>query len=91
MGEQHATAGIAKVNFGLHRLAASEGYQYADLEVGPESTRYVESLVHSGKGQLAAYIRRPRNDFIMPFLGWAEEVDLVEQIVHLSHARSPVL
>ena len=91
VGEQHATAGIAKVNLGLHRLAAKQGYHHAALEIGPDSTREVERLVRSGQGRLAAFIREPGNDFVLPFLGWAEETALVEQIVDLSRARSPVL
>ena len=91
IGEQHATAGIAKVNLGLHRLAAGQGYNHAALEIGPDSTLEIERLVRSGKGQLASFIRQPRQSFVFPFLGWAEETALVEQIVYHSPAKSPVL
>ena len=91
VGEQHGTAGIAQVNLGLHRLASAHGYNHAALEIGPYSTRDVGALIRTGQGRLAQFIRRPGNDFVFPFLGWAEEVALAEQIVQLSPAKSPVL
>jgi hypothetical protein len=91
VGEQHGTAGIAQVNLGLHRLASAHGYNHAALEIGPYSTRDVEALVRTGQGRLVQFIRQPGNDFVFPFLGWAEEAALAEQIVHLSPAKAPVL
>lgn len=91
VGEQHATAGIARVNLGLHRLAARQGYDHAALEIGPHSTQAAERLVRSGRGRLAAFIRQPGHGFVFPFLGWAEEAALVEQIVALAGAGEPVL
>lgn len=91
VGEQHATDSIGKVNLGLHRLAARQGYGHAALEIGPHSTVEVERLARAGPGKLAGFIRSPGNSFVFPFLGWAEEVALVEQMIALSPEPAPVL
>lgn len=91
VGEQHATAGIASINLALHRLVAKRGFEHAALEIGPYSTEEVERLVRSGQGHLASFVRQPGHSFVFPFLGFAEEAALVEQIVSTSRASPPVL
>lgn len=85
IGEQHATADIAKFGVAFHRALAPYGYTHAALEVGPWSTDFAESLIRSGDGKLAAFIAQPGNSFTLPFLFFDEEIALAEQIV----ARSP--
>ncbi len=91
IGEQHATADIAEVSAALHRQAAAAGFDHSALEIGPHSARHVERLIRSGPGSLASFIRQPGNSFTIPFLFWAEEVELAEQIVRRSRASANVL
>jgi hypothetical protein len=86
IGEQHGVADIALFVKALHRvLATSGGYTHSALEVGPHSTDFAETLVRQGPGRLANYIAQPGHGFTIPFLFFAEEIALTEQIV----ARSP--
>lgn len=84
IGEQHATADIALVSQTIHAGLAEREYDYMVMEIGPWSTRNVEQLVRSGDGKLADYIAAPGNSFTFPFLMFAEETALAEQVVALS-------
>lgn len=88
VGEQHGAASIAEIEAALHRMAASAGYDHVALEIGPSTAPEVERLIRSGRGRLADYVRRPGNSMIVPFMFWAEETALAEQVVALSPARS---
>lgn len=91
IGEQHATATIAEVSTALHREAVGLGYAYSAVEIGPHSAREVERIVRSGPGRLAATLREPTLDFSVPFLFWAEEATLAEEMVTLSPSRSEAI
>ncbi len=91
IGEQHGTADIARFGAAVHRALATQGYTHAAYEMGPYSTDVAEQVIRSGKGQLAAYIRKPGNALSLPFLFYQEEVDLAEQIVAASPDRANAL
>lgn len=91
IGEQHGTADIARFGAAVHRALAIQGYTHAAYEMGPYSTDVAEQVIRSGKGQLAAYIRKPGNALSLPFLFYQEEVDLAEQIVAASPDRANAL
>jgi hypothetical protein len=91
IGEQHATATIAEVSTALHRQAAEMGYAYSAVEIGPHSAREVERIVRTGTGRLAATLRGPTLDFSVPFLFWAEEAVLAEQMVSRSPSGSEAI
>ena len=91
IGEQHATADIALFATALQARLAERGYTHAALEIGPYSVPYAERLIRSGPGRLAAYIREPGHAFALPFLFFAEEVGLAEQIVANSPDREHAL
>lgn len=85
IGEQHAVADLADFETQVFRAIAPFGYSHAALEVGPFSTTYAERLIRSGRGALPAFIASPNNSFTLPFLFFAEEAAMAEEIV----ARSP--
>ena len=89
IGETHATADIAEVASSIHRGIAKFGYHNMVVEIGPWSTRLVERLIREGK--LSEYIATPGNHFNLPFLGFSEEVDFVEQAIALSPNDDAVL
>ncbi len=91
IGEQHATADIARFATALHLELAGLGYTHSALEVGPWSTRFAEARIRSGSGRLRDYIRGPGHGFTLPFLFFQEEIDLVEQIVRASPDRRQAL
>lgn len=91
LGEQHGTASIAAIAAALHRTAASAGYEYVALEVGPNSASEAERMIRSGPGRLAAYIAEPGHAMSIAFLLWREEAGLAEQMVALSPHRSGAL
>ena len=91
IGEQHATADIARFGIAFHHALAPHGYTHAALEVGPYSTDFAEALIRSGPGRLAAYLRQPGHGFTIPFLFFAEEIELAEQIAALSPDRTNAL
>ena len=91
IGEQHATADIARFATALHAELAQRGYTHAAMEVGPWSTEFAERLVRSGDGRLADFIRRPGHAFAIPFLFFQEEIDLAERIVAASPDREHAL
>lgn len=84
IGEQHATADIAIAAAKIHAGLAARDYEYMVVELGPWSTRHTEKLIREGTGELREYIATPGHQFILPFLMFAEEIDLVEQAVALS-------
>lgn len=84
VGEQHAAREIALAEAALHRELADYSYEYMVVELGPWSTRRVESLIRAGDGALAEYIRTPGQALHFPFIFFEEELALVEQGVALS-------
>ena len=91
IGEQHATADIARFGRSLHSELARRGYTHSALEIGPWSTEHAEALIRRGAGQLRDYIRAPGHAFTLPFLFFQEEIDLVEQVVRASPDREHAL
>ncbi len=91
IGEQHATADIARFATALHAELARRGYSHAALEIGPWSTEFAEQQVRSGTGRLREYIKAPGHGFTLPFLFFQEEIDLVEQVVRASPDREHAL
>jgi len=91
IGEQHGSGDIARMETALHAAVASAGYTHSALEVGPFSTRFVESLIRQRPGALAAFIAAPGHGFTIPFLFFAEEITMAEQMVALSPDRTEAL
>ena len=69
----------------------ARGFTHSALEVGPISTRFAERLIRSGNGKLHSYIAAPGHGFTMPFLFFAEEADMAEQMVRTSPDKQQAL
>ena len=92
VGEQHGVRDIALFVKAAHKeLARTGGYTHSALEVGPYSTDFAENLIRQGPGRLAAYIGQPGHGFTIPFLFFAEEIALTEQIVESSPDKENAL
>ncbi|HEY0159007.1 MAG TPA: hypothetical protein VGF28_17105 [Thermoanaerobaculia bacterium] len=69
LGEEHATAEIARFATALLPAAWNEGYRHLAVEVGPFSTAQVGSYE-----SIEAYLKR--YPWSLPFLSWKEEAEL---------------
>ncbi|MDJ0643522.1 MAG: hypothetical protein QNJ15_11935 [Erythrobacter sp.] len=91
IGETHAVADIADAITQLHAGLAGQDYHYMVVELGPWSTRKAEALIRDPDASLGEYISTPGQQFVLPFLFFAEETALVEQAVALSRHEQDVL
>jgi hypothetical protein len=91
VGEQHGSGSIAEFETALHRALADRGYTHSAYEIGPFTARFTEQRIRSGRGKIQAYIASPGNAFTIPFLFFAEESALAEQMVARSPDRSAAL
>lgn len=91
VGEQHGSGSIAVFETALHNTLASRGYTHSVVEVGPHSTAFAEKLVRRGPGSLGAYVAAPGHGFALPFLFFAEEARMAEQMVALSPDQQQAL
>ena len=91
VGEQHGSGSIALLASALHRELAQRGFTHSALEVGPLSTRFAERLIRTDNGKLHGFIGEPGHGFTLPFLFFAEEADLAEQMVRTSPDKQQAL
>jgi len=91
IGEQHGSGSIALLEAALQRDLARRGYTHSALEVGPDSTAFVERLIRRGPGQIQRFIGAPGHGFTIPFLFFGEEADMAEAMVRSSPDRRQAL
>ena len=91
VGEQHGSASIVDLEIALHRQLAREGFTHSAMEIGPHSTRFAERLIRRGGGAIETFINSEGNGFSFPFLFFAEDLRLAEQIVALSPDRKEAM
>ena len=84
IGEQHGSGDIAKFEAAVQRAMFKAGYTNVAYEIGPYSADYAETLIRSGNGKLATYLRKPGNGLAFPFIFFGEELAMAEQAVAAS-------
>lgn len=91
IGEQHATADIAEIETAIYRGLVDHGFNYMAVELGPWSTRYAETLIRESDDYMSAIRTAPGDGYALPFLFFAEDAELVQQVVRLSPSPSETL
>ena len=91
VGEQHGSADIARFETALQLEMAGRGYSHSALEIGPISTRFAERLIREGAGKLQQYIGAPGHGITLPFLYYAEEAAMAENMVRTSPDKKHAL
>jgi hypothetical protein len=85
LGEQHATREIPRFAAALFAALAKNGYGTVAVEVGPHSTRLMESMLRSRGGKTYEnYARDARNLLPFPFYTWQDEYEFVRSVVKLT-------
>lgn len=82
LGEQHATADIARVALAIWTDLHSAGYEHLAVEIGPYGTRRLEGLLRDGGiSALEGFLSTGDNLLTFPFAFYAEEADLLAAVV----------
>jgi len=84
LGEQHTTAEIGLLSAGLFERLVPAGYAVAAIEVGPSSTRRMESMLRDGEA-FERYLAEPAHRTVFPFYGLREDAEFLRTVI----ARSP--
>ncbi len=84
LGEQHTTAEIGLLSAGLFERLVPAGYAAAAIEVGPWSTRRMESMLRDGEA-FERYLAEPAHRTVFPFYGLREDAEFLRTVI----ARSP--
>lgn len=84
LGEQHTTAEIGLLSAGLFERLVPAGYAVAAIEVGPWSTRLMESMLRDGE-TFERYLAEPARRTVFPFYGLREDARFLRTVM----ARSP--
>ena len=84
LGEQHTTAEIGLLSAGLFERLVPAGYAVAAIEVGPWSTRRMESMLRDGQS-FERYLAEPAHRTVFPFYGLREDTEFLRTVI----ARSP--
>jgi len=83
VGEQHATADLARLEMALWNEAHDVGYEYHAVEVGPYGTERIEALLRSDKQDaLRDYQLEGDNLLTFPFVFFVEETELLQAVVY---------
>lgn len=92
LGEQHATADIARLSDGLFERLNTVGYSVAAVEVGPWSASLMEAMLRQDGGEpFEHYLRDPSHRLVFPFFSFREEADFARTVVRLAPAGGPAL
>jgi hypothetical protein len=90
LGEQHTTAEIGLLSAGLFERLVPAGYAVAAIEVGPWSTRRLESLLRDDEA-FERYLAEPAHRTVFPFYGLREDADFLRTVIARSPRKADVL
>lgn len=90
VGEQHATADIARLATAMVRSFRPLGYQRAAVEVGPWSTPVMEAMLRDGDA-LERYLAGEGRALTFPFFFFTEEIEFGRTLVELSDLDADAL
>lgn len=84
LGEQHTTAEIGLLSAGMFERLVPAGFAVAAIEVGPWSTRRMETMLRDGDS-FDRYLAEPAHRTVFPFYGLREDAEFLRTVI----ARSP--
>ncbi len=90
LGEQHTTAEIGRLSAGLFERLAPAGYSVAAIEVGPWSTRRMESMLRDGE-DFERYLAEPAHRTVFPFYVLREDAEFLRAVIARSPRKDDVL
>lgn len=92
LGEQHATADIARLSESLFERLNPMGYSVAAVEVGPWSASLMEAMLREDGGDaFERYLRDRAHRLVFPFFSFAEEAEFARTVVRLASAAGRAL
>ena len=92
LGEQHATADIARLSEDLFKRLNAIGYAVAAIEVGPWSASLLEAMLRrDGGAPFERYVRDPSHRLVFPFYSFREEADFAHAVASLAAGDRPAL
>ena len=92
VGEDHGIREVPEFVGALFESVRPEGYSHLGVEVGPETTRMLETMMRSPSAQagLDAFLAR-YTQFTIPFFFWREEAQMLERVVKSVPKRNEVV
>ncbi|MDP2733593.1 MAG: hypothetical protein Q8O63_10880, partial [Hoeflea sp.] len=91
MGEQHASADIARFATAWYADLNEMGYGHAFIEIGPWGTRAAEALLRQPAGVFEADAAARADGPAYPFLFYQEEADFARSVVQAHDGRGAAL